>query len=225
MQPTINVNRKPCNCPQAKRLSGLHDIDCASVPLLIPCDWPTSFTCEVALGKCSPECVRYRCASMRLGSQGHIEQCPARPIRVSCSITSSDGTWAGTEVTDVDNPHDHEGRWGAGAGDSFRAAIAACNERWALVKALLLGRDGEWENDPRSKGWNFRYQRDAVFTKICELTRQEEERIQTKQQLHEACSDLFPQSGVTISAPGDRESATYLSGYVRCLATYVGNLP
>lgn len=214
--PAINVNLKTCNCPQSKRLSGLHDIDCASVPVRVPCPLPRSVTVMVRLGECN-------CSPRRdlLPGGGvyldHSPSCESHPIRVSCSIS---GEWEESKVTNVDIATtgrfmgwDEEGR-----------CIEACRERWALVKALVL------HDVIPARPWSpdriavLADQRTAVYAAICEMARDEEKRIATKRSLHAACSAIFPKSGVSVPDPATRESAAYLAAYIKHLVEQVGAL-
>lgn len=133
--PSLNVNLKLCDCRPPGyplRPGDLHHSTCASQPINIPCPIPDSFTFEVVLGAC-PACGTSR-------PWPHQPECTAtdslKPIRVSCSITS-DGTWAGSEVKDVET--DPTGTGLCKDTLEWRLSLDACRERWALVKALALG--------------------------------------------------------------------------------------
>jgi len=124
MNSAVNVNLKPCNCGHAAWLAGhkngqeRHSDTCASVPALIPCPVPREFACEVVLGECM-------CPHIHVAE--HYASCPARPVRVSCSIS---GTWEESEVWLMDD-FEHAAH--------FHPLLAASRERWALVKALVTG--------------------------------------------------------------------------------------
>lgn len=162
--PVVNVNLKPCDC-EPDRLVGQHWKRCASTPILIPCPIPRSVTFTVVLWEC-------RCAAEHNRHDPHpvphASGCPARPIRVTCSIGG--GTWAGSEVTTAESI-------GGDVVPHFKfndPILIACRARWALVKALVLGRTfdpNEWDNPETIRG--LLTQRDAVFLALAKVAGRE----------------------------------------------------
>jgi hypothetical protein len=138
--------------------------------VLIPCNLPPSFTCEVVLGECicgghigrgPPAIIDRRSAT-----------CPGRPISVSCSIAGD--TWDASEVDDAwptqhDFAEDMDGM-------DWPEELAACRDRWALVKALVMGNSAKdlWLTMPESQtSWmvGLVSQRDAVFSALVRMER------------------------------------------------------
>jgi hypothetical protein len=67
----------------------------------------------------------------------HLNGCPARLVKVYCSISGK--TWEGSDVTDVALvPASRQGPWADEVANEERASF--CRDRWALIKALVLGR-------------------------------------------------------------------------------------
>lgn len=164
----LNVNLGPCTCrfPDA---SGKHRDGCRGVPIPIPCPWPASITVEVTLGECT-------CGHMAYVTRGYIsyrhdDTCPGKPVKISCSITSSDGTWAGTEVTDA-WPEKNDG-YLCSTGETFPTLERACRKRWAQARAVLLGSPAGIEDGVRIPLEMCR-QRDAMFANIAEVARAEQ---------------------------------------------------
>lgn len=105
----INVNLKPCRCVGPRDERKTHWDGCAGAPVVILCPIPHTVEFEVALGECA--CPPRNFDVMR-NYDGHVSPtCPARPIRVTCSI-GGDGTWAGSEVTEVENKIENVRHWG-----------------------------------------------------------------------------------------------------------------
>lgn len=163
---TINVNLRPCNCDSPPHKPGgiQHLYGCASAPFLIPCPIPRSVTFFVALGEC--DCP----PPLGHGAYGHSPNCPARPVRVSCSISGN--TWEESHPVEFEMEPS-----GISPNDTLRDA---CRARWALVKALVLGEDsGPWM---LSEAWAEKWdivaplfaQRDAVFSVLTDMARAEE---------------------------------------------------
>jgi hypothetical protein len=130
--PTINVNlaKCACGCPV---FPNTHTADCPGKPVDIPLplDAVRSVTFTVRLGECSTLAL----CEVRGGLlQNHAPQCPAHPIRVTCSISGK--TWEESEVMETKyTPVDDVPR-GADSWAPLRIADI-CRDRWALVKALL----------------------------------------------------------------------------------------
>lgn len=175
MTPTINVNLTPCSCPPHRK--GFHYSSvCGAASVLIPCPIPRSVTFEVRLGKChnadlpEPErmgrrCISHPCDVTRIE---HSSACPARPIRVTCSIGGE--TWEESEVdsTEAYDLSEHEALTTTGV----------VRDRWALVKALVLGESlGRRSADSVDAGValvDLFGHRDAVFDALCDMARAEE---------------------------------------------------
>lgn len=168
--PTINLNPKPCAswCPVTHTIGETtHDTHCPGKPVLVPLSlepW-RSVTLTVALG----ECIDARECSLRTHEGGHRIDCPARPIRVACSVSGN--TWEESEVRSLSEFPDTI------TGATRDRLFEACRDRWALVKALVLGAS-KVSAFPEA----FRMipavsemlvQRDAVFAALADLRRTE----------------------------------------------------
>lgn len=160
MVPSINVNLKPCTCPDfGPRGPGF--VPCDSPQILLPCPTQRSVTFSVALGPCT-----MMCANPALWG-GHSTTCPARPVRVSCSVSGE--TWEESEVEAMDAAGPtayNQKEWGT--------LYAVCRARWALVKALVLGQPqaqagGKWLDAPT----DLFTRRDAVFDALADMARAE----------------------------------------------------
>lgn len=199
MTPTINVNLSQCECRIARAAaaargpaSDRHWGTCPAAPILIPCPIPRSVTFEVAL-----ECKEHggRCQH-------------AAPIRVTCSISGK--TWEESEVTDILDP-------GITSADMFRA----CRDRWALVKALVLGGNHDPESHPYEARVLFN-QRDAVFAALAVQARLEVEMLEAQQRTVAAIASPRLTTGET--RPEDRPSAQALAVYVERLVEQISVL-
>lgn len=187
--------------------------------VLIPCPVPRSAPFTVALGRCvcgghigrGPPAIIDRRSST----------CPARPVRVSCSISGK--TWEESEVTDAERapyppvylPEDWE---------TFRAA---CRARWGLVKALVLGYTA-WDYTmssalavPLATITAMLAQRDAVYAALADMARAEDAQVAARAALRKAL-DMSPGRAL---APDLRESAIEMGSYVEHLVEQVGVLP
>jgi hypothetical protein len=139
----------------------------SAAPVIIPCPIPGSFTAEVRLGECEEAPV-----SVQISGR-HAALCPARPVKVSCSI-GGDGTWAGSKVTEVDwQTRNERGDWNPSPMSHVEreAALGACRARWEIVKALVLG-TGELPS--HRLHLPLFAQRDAVFAALADMARTEE---------------------------------------------------
>jgi len=204
----LNVNLKKCDCPanQHHRFSR----ECASVPVLIPCPIRRSVTFEVALGECTELCsVR---PSARDVAGGHIASCPARPVKVSCSISGE--TWEGGEV-DEEAVEEAETRpeWTT---SDHALEIAVCRERWALIKALVLGSSSFVPSiDPGAQN-TLMLQRDTVFAALADMAMDERHHAEKMATLPERVRPVLP----AYAAPSEEA----LSRYVEHLIEQVGVL-
>lgn len=204
MTPTINVNLKPCDCDGHVVSGGddVHSPDCASHPILIPCPIPRSVLVKVRTGLCT-------CHGLAFSSPDCHPSCPGHPIRVTCSISGE--TWEESDVTSchpvlTDGDGAFAGGWTQrGHGDS---ALIACRERWALVRALVLGTS--WAKCETMFGTMAMFvQRDAVFAAIVKVHKAEDTLI-------DACGDYEEaMRGEPVGIYGlKRESTGMLERYV-----------
>jgi hypothetical protein len=171
--PVINVNLAQCDkaCEQhdpALLPDGGHWTGCAAKPILIPCPIRRSVTFHVALGECRPpKCHQSLAVAGAYGitkpSGIHSTECPARPIRVACSVSGK--TWAESEVKDVET---RDETWHPSAPRSYRA-LSACRARWALVKALVLGEALSPTYTLSADARKVVEQRDAVFSALADM--------------------------------------------------------
>lgn len=171
--PTINVNLKACNLscsevasPRFTTGPGGHHPACNASPILIHCALPHTVMFTVRLGKCACPPHMYSGPSER-----HVlNDCPARPICVSCSISGK--TWEESEVVEVEihaSPLTVEDR---------NRVSDACRDLWGGVKAMLLG----W---PLSKvpgippgSAHLMDQRDAVYAALTKIATAEKLTLQ-----------------------------------------------
>ena len=221
--PTINVNRTPCDCWK-NREPGTHQPKCAAKPVLIPLPlepW-RSVTFEVRLGECD-----YPRDACRFG---HLNDCPASPIRVTCSIRGK--TWAETRVSDAERA-DGPGQPNFTEAEHMRA-VALCDDRWALVKALVLGtwrsvnlnawQAGAMTAEAWARVAALVAQRDTVFAALADLARAEQAASDAQDRAHAAIGDdlrLKPHHNIEAA---DRPSAYMLDRYVARLIEQVGTL-
>lgn len=216
--PTINVNVGATHAHPNTSDPSFCDSDCASILIPLPLDRWRSVPFTVRIGDCAcPRSIALRAPS---NTEVHRNDCPARPIRVSCSISGKD--WASSEVTEI--AVTGGGRDREPTNEDMAALHEACRDRWALVKALVLGFD---VRDPRAPSvpTALSSQRDAVFAAIADMAKNEEAGLATKQRLCKACPEIFPKSGVTVPEPEKRESAAFLAACVESLIEQVGALP
>lgn len=227
--PSLNVNFQQCDCGGMRTYgctSVLHDPNCAGLSVNIPCPIPDSFTCSVVLGECTSP---HMCKAFRPG--GHVLSCPGSPVRVSCSITS-DGTWAGSEVKDIEWRRSIDGsdwlfQWPSGASTSeapgWEVVLAACRARWALAKTVLLGAQSAPISDVPWATWEaLHQQRDAVFSAIAKRARAEDDG-------DEAAAEFFEEVPASVQVRVGRKiqprlSEEMLAAYVEHLVEQVGAL-
>lgn len=208
MTPTINVNLTPCNCEGIPTHAGW----CSGAPVLIPCPIPRSVTLEVAAGTCT--CLAGHDPSTR--QLVHSPNCPARPIRVTCSVGGE--TWEQSEVTKTSVLG-----WGA-AMAAAQSPLPACRERWALVKALVLRHSDLSSMLTGPKAVELLSQRDAVFAALCAMARAEEAARSATERLWYA----LPDSAGWVSRHPARDeqtpSALLLAAYTSHLISQIGVL-
>jgi hypothetical protein len=203
---TINVNLKlGCGCSvEAMRLPETgHYPGCSAAPVFIPCLLPPSVTFEVVLGECTCSAHGYG-----ITKPNHAGACPARPMKVFCSISGK--TWEESEVADWE-PRDMEylptqANW-------KDVVEAACRERWAVVKALVLGKTVTPSFGPENP---LMKQRDAAYAALVAKARMEQADDATTRDLMKALPSLKMRDVTEATA------SAYLSG--RALAHYVEHL-
>lgn len=214
--PTVNVNLAPCDCSWTGETRP-HDATCRSAPVRVPMplDAFRSVALMVRLGECSGRCTGMLWQSPPI----HGAACPARPIRVSCSIFGK--TWEESEVADVEKQ---------GPINAYQLptelertlALAASRGRWALVKALVTGgRDfGHGPNIMTDREVALVTQRDAVFSALAKAHRAEDSLIDALEDYEEAMR------GEPVGIHGlKRESHGALERYVGHLVDQVGAMP
>lgn len=207
MQPTINVNLKSCDCDAIPDHAGW----CSSTPVLLPCPIHRSVTFEVRLVECTCGNVVASGVWMR---GAHHPSCPARPVRVSCSISGA--TWEDSEVVDPDLDVPEIERMRHPMMDS--RALSACRERWALVKALVLGRDPAEPEVPVTAAQGLLalfQQRDAVFSALAK-------RVRSEDAGDEAMAEFFSEVPPSVQVDVGHHIQPRLSEHA--LARYVENL-
>jgi hypothetical protein len=144
--------------------------------------------------------------------------CPARPVRVSCSITGE--TWEASEVTDVE-VYPRETLVMVSTYDVPRI-LAACRARWAGVKALVLGLS---TTPALSHCQGLVAQRDEVYAGLADLAQLERGACNAQQRVEGA----FPYHRFHRVGGGDHHAAppshARLAAYVDFLVEQVGALP
>jgi len=217
----VNVNLKACPCPSLHRRTReelIHGPEgCPASPVLIPCHIPRSVTFEVALGECAfPNMCGATC-------EGHHPDCPARPSKVACSISGK--TWEESEVDGASI----EIR-GVGSPSHLRTddAVRLFRDRWALIKALVLG-----GSKVREVPESFRVvpavsemmvQRSAVYAALADMARAEEAALQAQLRVDEAFP-FFRFRRNDADHREERPSIGRLGVYVEHLIEQVGVLP
>lgn len=221
--PTLNVNLAPCRCGLADRAPTYpptpHQDHCPAKPIPIPCHIPRSVTFTVVLGECA--CFKRNYVDSDSARLGHSDGCPARPIRVACSIGGK--TWEDSHVEDCEASN---GGWacictGAGRGEhSAPCHGMAASERWALVKALVLGRhDVDSTDEDILRAWDRLFaQRDAVYAALADMARAE----QMIQRSEQECAKHLPRTSVDRIGPSP--AGSWLAAYVERLIEQVGVL-
>jgi hypothetical protein len=145
---------------------------------------------------------------------GHDDTCPARPIRVTCSIGSPDGSWEKSEVTDIECMENLAAR-GLRAGDVMKVD-EVCRERWAQMKALVSGMTvmGHYE---LSK------QRDAVYAALADMARAESGAHRAQQRVDEAFpSARYARENDTDHRAGQPPSVNRLRRFIEHVIAQVG---
>lgn len=230
--PTINVNLTKCSCGEA-RVRALHGAipeahlpTCSAFPVLIPCPIQRSVTFEVALGECICPMGPPPRKESWMDDIGHALECPARPIKVACSIS---GTWEASEARDAMRVGAMGREYHIPTDDKIQAAV---RERWALVKALVLG--ARIERDPlpsfssadsdKAVAALFA-QRDAVFSALADMARAEEQVWTAQERACRTMEATFIPDNFMNEEPHSRPSASILERYVERLIEQVGVPP
>lgn len=202
----INVNLKPCTCG-CPVFPTVHVKDCPGISVPIPCLIPRSVTFEVRLGECD-------CLSSLKSIGTHTDDCRSRPIRVSGSISGK--TWAESEPSDVEGP--------SGAPVDL---ITVCRDRWALVKALVLG---QWPTVSAIGVLSEAIpglveQRDAVYAALADMARAEEAAFDAQERAVKAMGEAtYMPHNFHRAEPHARASADLLARYVERLVEQAGAL-
>jgi hypothetical protein len=176
--------------------------------ILIPCPIRRSVTFSVALGDCYLSGSSLKCS---LGDGAHRIGCPARPVRVSCSISGK--TWEESSISFVERAD------GECIGPMFDRVDTICRARWALVKALVLGQTytlaARFPPAAVDVIHRLHIQRDAVFAALTDMARGQAIYATGNERLPEVCR-LFYRGDPTSEA---------LERYVEYLIEQVGILP
>lgn len=227
MAPTINVNLKRCRpeclAPQHVSPPHGHVPDCPGAPIPLPCPIQRTVEMMVRLGTC--ECFHRGAKNAEPPPTWvHTESCPARHIRVTCSIGGE--TWGESEVAEVEPHHSNPGLPIIAVGPDSPAMVA-CRERWEIVKALVtgkpLGRRGADSVDAGIAIVELFAQRDVVFAALAAKVRAEQADDATTRGLVR----LIPAVRVPDVARATAEdylSAVALARYVSHLIATVGAL-
>lgn len=206
MTPTINVNLK--KCPHGPNTSSTHEQTCIGRPAPIPCPIPPKVEMTVRLGECND--------MLSCGLHEHHAHCPARLIRVTCTIGGE--TWAESEIvwTDVAEQECSALRTANARGHAERLV----RDLWEIVKAMVTVRPVELSTRlGPGTGTRMIYERDAVFSALAKMTTLEHE--------HEAARLTLPASCRPIPATGSdtpHPSADALRLYVSHLIAKVSSL-
>jgi hypothetical protein len=206
--PVVNVNLQHCEYPELHATGAFHT--CRGGEVLIPCPIRRSVKFMVRLGECA-------CGTTTLlyGLPHHAPDCPARPVRVSCSIGGDD--WASSRVTFA-MP---DGTFDEADLPPPQAFLGACAARWAVVKALVFGmpRSEALDADVGDKVLALFTQRDAAFSALAMAHRAEDALIVALGDYEEAMR------GEPVGIHGlNRESTGALERYVARLIEQVGQL-
>lgn len=171
MQPTVNVNLKSCSCEPG---TAKEWTECSAAPVLIPCPIPRSVTFEVRLGECTVYghhlggCYRITNTQGEKSDVIHVAGCPARSVRVSCSISGE--TWGATKITDFERADGQS--WST---DIERVRVwDSVGARWILLEALVLGHTDLSALLTGPKALEMLVQRDAVYAALAKARRMED---------------------------------------------------
>lgn len=134
-------------------------------------------------------------------------------IRVSCSISGE--TWGESEVDEVEVHH--EGRETPPA-----ELLRACRERWAIVRALVLGHSDLSALLTGPRAVELLAQRDAVYAALAAQALLEVEMLAAQQATVAAIAS--PRLTAVETRPEDRPSAQALAVYFERLIEQAGAL-
>jgi hypothetical protein len=194
---------------------------------------------NVNLAKCEQNCpVAWASVTgtplLKINRRVHRDGCPGTPVLLQCPIPSEvvlmrcsdrhrsvtcylggDGTWAGSRLRGVDSSA------ASMAAMSDAAAWASCNQRWKLIKALVLGkapREWDWakvvtDGETSVRVSSFFAQRDEVFVALTDMARAEEATCAARDAVRKA-RGLPPSRALAREL---RESAIGLDDYVKRL--------
>lgn len=231
MTPTLNVNLRPCTCPVGWPSGGDHwpgagQPKCDAQPVLISCPLPRTVEMTVRLGECDCGAVDANKRSAREASlfgMACLPGCPARPIRVTCSIGGE--TWEGSEVSEVDwQTRNERGDWNPSPMSHRErdAVFGVCRDLWGAVKGLVLGQRAFMTSDVvRALG----AQRNTEFAALTKLVQAEQAAIAAQAE----CDAAFPiDNYVKVPAPDHRSeprpSTVRLAAFAAHLIASVGTL-
>lgn len=228
-EPTINVNLTKCerhDLPFSKEETAYHVLRgtgnlarCEAPPILIPCPIPRSVTFEVVLGECAcvtrpgPMLLR---RTIGLVAEMHETACPTRTVKVSCSISGK--TWEESEVDDTETIVTSSSGLGR---DAYPNERVAARERWALAKALVLGKPYAQvvhANMDAARIGAMAHQRDAVFSAISDMAKAEDNLSAARERAASAIGHRLYVGAVSQSAED------VLGQYVERLIEQVGVL-
>lgn len=214
--PTINVNMKKCRCVGPPLDPKTHWDGCAGAPIPLPLSLQPfrSVTFTVVLGTCG--CAKQWNPILT----NHGDLCPGEPIRVSCSI--SGGTWEESDVCHFE--------WQEGPSELMAGRIEALvTQRWALVKALVLGREctpHDLAAGPHEVVIDLFQQRDAVFSELSALVCDEQSAFARQERVVTAMGEAtYMPHNFHRAEPHARASADLLARYVERLVEQVRVLP
>lgn len=217
--PTINVNLSTQRCAPwcLYGFRGEHTARCPAGPVPIPLSLEPfrSVVFEVRLGECDKACEQYD-GDMR-PDDGHWTGCRARPIRVACEIGGK--TW---EESHVMPDSEADGQM------ATYAQHEACRERWALAKALVLGKSisvsMEFMKAHGTEIITMRKQRDSVYAVLAEMARAEQTVYDAQERAAKAFDAAFMPDNFMRFEPWSRASASILERYVERLIEQVAVL-
>jgi hypothetical protein len=229
----VNVNLKPCNCEPMRlghekkgRIETVvtHHDGCATSPVLIPCPIPRSVTFEVVLGECrcaGPCSEAFWMNTKHTYNGQHWSNCPARPVRVTCSVSGK--TWEESEVSDAERDDRALESLPPRVEDS--TLLAASRERWALVKALVTGHGTSLVPFlTRAQAHALQAHRNTVFAALADVARVEDAAARRQECLNKLLRrrPAFVHHGRAVLA-ASAPSASGLAQYVADLIEQVGS--
>lgn len=206
--PTINVNLRSFSC----ECGPIHQPHCDRTPILIPCPIPPSVTVIITENKC-------RCRAGVRGplNGGHWSDCKGTDVRTQVSADIIGNDWHDAKpvgfTIGIVEASDHQ--------------CMLVRDRWALVKALVMGESwGDFQHvsalgERMSTGATFA-QRDAVYAALAEQARLEVQMLAAQQRTVAAIGS--PRLTASERPPEDRPSAQALEVFVERVIEQVGAL-